>query len=272
MRAVLLHLRFPFVYVLAPIFVWSARWGPDGWTARTTLGFVLVHLALYPGANAFNSAFDRDEGPIGGLAAPPPVPRRLAALATALQAAGAAAAWGVGPGFAVGYLALWGIFTAYSHPRTRWKRSMAASTAAIVIGQGAIGSALGWTAAGGTGIPGARAGLGLAAATLAVAAMWPWTQAYQVDADLARSETTLAARLGGRGTLTWTGAGLAGVAGIVAMLGLAVPAMVAAWGAVGAGATAALARPGWRPDHRTTMTVLYAFSTAFLAWTIATWP
>lgn len=271
MRAFLLHLRFPFVFVLAPIFVWGARWGPSGWTADTTLGFLLVHLALYPGANAYNSAFDRDEGPIGGLAAPPPVSEGLGRWSAALQGAGAALSPLVGLDFSALYVALWGIFTAYSHPRTRWKRSAVASTAAIVVGQGVIGTALGWVAAGGVWAPGARALAAGAASTLAVAALWPWTQAYQVEADLARSDRTLAAALGVRGTLGWTAAGLGGTAWILASMGLAVPAAVAGAGAAGALTALAAAPPGWSPDHRTTMLALYALSAAFLAWTIGTW-
>ncbi|MDX1660263.1 MAG: UbiA family prenyltransferase, partial [Gemmatimonadota bacterium] len=149
MRSVLLHLRFPFVWILSPIYVWGAYWAPGGWSPATTLGFLLVHLALYPGANAFNTAYDRDEGPIGGLAEPPPVPAGLARWSSILQGTGAALAPLVGIDFAVIYVALWGIFTAYSHPATRWKRSPVVSTIAIVVGQGAMGYALGWSAAGG---------------------------------------------------------------------------------------------------------------------------
>ena len=186
MRATFLHLRFPFVYILSPIFVWGAAWGPGGWTARTALAFLLVHLALYPGANAFNSAYDRDTGPIGGLARPPVVPAGLGRWSVWLQGVGAALSLVVGPLFATGYAALWGIFTAYSHPRTRWKRSPIASTAAIVAGQGGIGYWLGWSAAG-TAEPAPRSigsvwtaadAWALAAACAVVAALYPLTQVY----------------------------------------------------------------------------------------------
>ncbi len=270
-RDALLHLRFPFVLILSPIYVWGAYWAPGGWSPATTLGFLLVHLALYPGANAFNTAYDRDEGPIGGLAKPPPVPAGLARWSTALQATGAVLAPLVGVGFAVTYLALWAIFTAYSHPRTRWKRSPVVSTIAIVVGQGGLGFGLGWTAAGGGWPPGPDGALAAAAAVTAVAAMWPWTQLYQVEADRARSERTLADRLGVRGTLGWTASGLALAAGSLAALGQPIPAGIAAVGAGGAMTTAVTAPAGWAPDHRTTMIALYALSMAFLIWTIVTW-
>jgi 1,4-dihydroxy-2-naphthoate octaprenyltransferase len=265
----LLHLRFPFVYILSPIFVWGAAWGPGAWTSRTTLGFLLVHLALYPGANAFNSAFDRDTGPIGGLARPPAVPTGLARWSAWLQAAGAALAPIVGLAFTAGYLILWMIFTAYSHPRTRWKRSPLASTAAIVAGQGGIGYWLGWSASGnGAAIQAAEWSAGdawaLVAACAVVAALYPLTQVYQLEADRARRDRTLASVLGPRGTLAWSAGGFAVAAAALAAGGSTGLAVYAAGSALAAGAIAAAWPAGRVPSHRLVMGVAYATSTVFL--------
>lgn len=269
MLPTLLHLRFPFVYILSPIFVWGAAWGPGAWTARTTLGFLLVHLALYPGANAFNSAFDRDTGPIGGLARPPAVPTGLARWSAWLQAAGAALAPIVGLAFTAGYLILWMIFTAYSHPRTRWKRSPLASTAAIVAGQGGIGYWLGWSASGnGAAIHAAEWSAGdawaLVAACAVVAALYPLTQVYQLEADRARRDRTLASVLGPRGTLAWSAGGFAVAAAALAAGRSTGLAVYAAGSALAAGAIAAAWPAGRVPSHRLVMGVAYATSTVFL--------
>ncbi|MFN2384196.1 MAG: UbiA family prenyltransferase [Gemmatimonadota bacterium] len=263
MRATWLHLRFPFVYVLAPIFVWGAWRAAGPWGSRTTLGFLLVHLALYPGANAFNSAYDRDTGPIGGLARPPAVPRGLAGCSTALQATGFVLAPLIGWPFALAYGALWGIFTAYSHPRTRWKRWPSASTAAIVVGQGGLGFALGWLAAGGGPVD-AAAGWSVLVAAAGVAALYPLTQLYQVDADAGRADWTLAARLGVGGTLRWVAAGFAVVAGSAWALGLTGLALYALLAALGALGMSLMRRPGWVPTHRWVMRVAYVNSTIFI--------
>ena len=269
MREVLLHLRFPFVFVLSPIFVWGALRGAD-WTGRTTLGFLLVHLALYPGANAYNTAYDRDAGPIGGLARPPSVPSGLAWGSTALQAAGAALAPLIGWVFAAAYAALWGIFTAYSHPRTRWKRSPWLSTFAIVGGQGGLGWLLGWTAAGGR-PPLADPDLwSLGAACAAVAALYPFTQVYQLEADAARRDRTLAAALGVRGTLAWGSAWFLVVALCGRALGLPVVAGYAALVAVLA-FTASASAGRRAPSHRAVMRVAYANSALLLALMAAAW-
>jgi 1,4-dihydroxy-2-naphthoate octaprenyltransferase len=265
----LLHLRFPFVFVLSPIFVWGALWAA-AWTGRTTLGFLLVHLALYPGANAYNTAHDRDTGPIGGLARPPSVPPGLARGSTALQAAGAALAPLVGWVFAATYVLLWGIFTAYSHPRTRWKRSPWLSTPAIVGGQGGLGWLLGWTAAGGRSPLTGPDLWSLAAACAAVAALYPFTQIYQLEADAARRDRTLAAALGVRRTLAWGGGWFLVVALCGWMLGLPVVAAYAVLVAAVALTAAAVAGRSV-PSHRAVMRVAYANSALLLAFMAAAW-
>ncbi|MEZ4680201.1 MAG: UbiA family prenyltransferase [Caldilineaceae bacterium] len=68
----LIHLRLHYQLLLAPIFLWGyllAGGQPDG---SFGLAFVAFHLFLYGGMTAFNSYYDRDEGPIGGLEEPPP--------------------------------------------------------------------------------------------------------------------------------------------------------------------------------------------------------
>lgn len=267
-REVLLHLRFPFVFVLSPIFVWGA-WAVPGWTARTTLGFLLVHLALYPGANAFNTAYDRDTGPIGGLARPPTVPAGLARASTALQAAGAALAPLVGWAFALAYGGLWAIFSAYSHPRTRWKRWPWVSTPAIVAGQGGLGWFLGWSAAGGRWPPGAGGWWSLAAACAAVAAFFPFTQIYQREEDAARRDRTLAAILGARGTYLMGATAFLAIAACGRALGL--PGLTA-YALLVALAASAASVPGWAPSHRGVMGVAYVNSAVLLGYMVMTWP
>lgn len=269
-RATLLHLRFPFVFVLSPIFVWGAWRAPGAWSGRTTLGFLLVHLALYPGANAFNSAYDRDTGPIGGLARPPAVPAGLALGSVALQGTGAVLAPLVGWTFAAAYVLLWGVFTAYSHPRTRWKRSPVLSTGAIVLGQGGLGFVLGWSAVAG-GWPASEAGLlALGVACAGVAAMYPLTQVYQLAEDAARRDRTLAAVLGPAGVFAWGAAWFVALAALTRALALPILVGYAELAALAFAALAAL-RPPWTPAHADVMRIAYANSGVFLAAMLARW-
>src|SRR5262245_17257465 len=86
------HLRVPFQLSLAPLFLWGyflgnpSRGSSFSLISLTTfvVGFCSFHLFLYAGITAFNTAYDRDEGPVGGMLNPPPVPRYLLAFSLAV--------------------------------------------------------------------------------------------------------------------------------------------------------------------------------------------
>jgi 1,4-dihydroxy-2-naphthoate octaprenyltransferase len=133
--------------VLSPIFLWGVLLSGGGIGPRTTLAFLLFHFFLYGGANAFNTYYDRDTGPIGGLANPPPVRPALLPWSLGVQIVGLWLAPLVNLGFAALYLLLFLLFTAYSHPAVRIKRHPWASLAAIGLGQGGVAFAAGWVSA-----------------------------------------------------------------------------------------------------------------------------
>lgn len=64
------HLRLHFQLLLAPIFLLG--YAASGATPNLSLLFLflLIHIGLYGGATAYNSYYDRDEGPIGGMKYP----------------------------------------------------------------------------------------------------------------------------------------------------------------------------------------------------------
>ena len=192
----LAHLRLPFQLTLAPIFLWGALLSGGGWDAGTAAAFVALHLFLYPAATAFNSAYDRDTGPVGGLVAPPEVPPGLLGFSIALAAIGALAAVGAGWPFPLVYALIVGWSGAYSHPRTRWKASPWKSAAAIALGQGALGFVAGWVATNGGGGSFEALAAGAGGAALTALGLYPATQVYQVEEDALRGDRTLAVALG----------------------------------------------------------------------------
>lgn len=200
-------LRLPFQLTLAPIFLWAALLSGGRWDEGTTAAFVALHLFLYPAATAFNSAFDRDLGPVAGLPAPPEAPPRLASFAAILALAGAPLALAAGPEFVLLYVLIVGWTAAYSHPRTRWKSSPWKSAAAIALGQGALGFAAGWAA---TDADPALATFvaGASGAALTALGLYPVTQVFQIDEDRRRGDRTLAVILGARGALRLGGVSL----------------------------------------------------------------
>jgi 1,4-dihydroxy-2-naphthoate octaprenyltransferase len=194
---------------------------------------------LYGGANAFNTYYDRDTGPIGGLEHPPPVRRALLPWSVGLQLAGLAAAPLVGRAFTALYGALLLVFTAYSYPAVRLKRHAWVSLAAIGLAQGGVAFAAGWVS---TRLPGARpdaassaaaaasapgdvlaagapAVWGCISAVLIVAALYPLSQIYQTAEDSGRGEETLGVVLGRGGALGLTMALLVPGLGAAALAG-----------------------------------------------------
>ncbi len=198
LRRYALHLRLPFNYVLAPLFVWGGYVSGAALDGTFWLGFLAFHLFLYGGTNMFNSYYDRDAGPIGGLARPPAVDRGMLWGSLALKALGLAVAALVGPVFAALYLAFVLYSISYSHPAIRLKRRPIGSAVSVFVGQGLVGFLAGWAAAAGA-LPRATDGLALAAAfgaALLVSSLYPVTQIYQLEADAGRGDLTLARRLG----------------------------------------------------------------------------
>ena len=236
------HMRMGFQLLLAPLFLWGFLLADGAATTSTALAFASLHLFLYPGATAFNSAYDRDSGPVSGLPAPPPLPTGLLPFSLALQAVGAVLAAAVGAAFLLIYVLLALVFAAYSHPAIRLKARPLPSALAIFLGQGVLGFAAGWTAATGE-FPG-RAGhgveIGAWAAACAALGLYPSTQIFQVEEDLRRGDRTLAVALGPAAALA-LGTTFLAFAGIAAAW-LMLPRSPLAAGAIGAGFAALVLR------------------------------
>lgn len=216
--AYLVHLRLPFELVLAPIFLWGALLSGGAWDGGTTAAFLALHLFLYPAATAFNAAHDRDRGPVSGLERPPAPPPGLVPFSILWAAAGAPLALAAGALFAAVFAAAAFWSFAYSHPRTRWKAHPGRSAAAIALGQGALGFAAGWVAAGGGGGSVEALALGGAGAALAALGLYPVTQAFQVEEDRARGDRTLAVALGPARALRLGALALAAAGALTALL------------------------------------------------------
>lgn len=222
-RAYWQHLRLPFQLTLAPLFLWGCYLAPDRFGAGkgdAILGSIALHLFLYPGVTAFNSAYDRDTGPVAGMLCPPQVPPGLLPFSILWQAAGALLAGLVGATFLALYAAIALLAFAYSHPVTRWKADPVRSTLAVGLGQGALGFLAGWCA--GAGDLGKAAGLaglaGAMVAALTTIGLYPATQVFQIEEDAGRGDRTLAVVLGAPGALRLGSACLAAAAAIAAWL------------------------------------------------------
>lgn len=200
-RPLLSHLRLHYQLVfLSPLFAWGFLLGAHQASLRALVAFVAFHVFLYGGITAYNSYYDRDEGPVGGLRTPPPVTPQLLPFSLFAQLVGLGLALYVGVAFTFLYLGIAALSVAYSHPRFRWKAKPIHSLLVVAFGQGTAGFAAGWLAGGSAWPPVApiRVALGALVATLATVGMYPLTQLYQIEEDRARGDRTFAVAFGPR--------------------------------------------------------------------------
>jgi len=162
-------------------------------------GLVLWVVLLNGGTLAINSAFDRDEGDIGYLKAPPPVPRHLALVSFLLMAAGQLLAFRLPRGYALAYAACFVMSLLYSVPPIRLKAVAGLDWIINMIGFGTLTPYAGYAA---TGRPVEPAhALVLLAFMPLFASLYPLTQLYQFEEDQRRGDRTLALILGMRRSL-----------------------------------------------------------------------
>ena len=190
-------------------------------------------VLLNGGTLAINSAFDRDDGDIGYLDAPPPPPAHLALWGFALMLAGQGVALLLPRGYAIAYALCFAMSLVYSVPPVRLKAVAGADWLINMIGFGTLTPYAGWAL---TRHPLTAAGAwALGGFAPLFAALYPLTQLYQVDEDRARGDRTLAIALGVRASL-----GIAIVAAAVAFACFARAASLASLPRYGAAGSVAL--------------------------------
>ena len=193
LRSLFVHLRLHFQLLLAPLFLWGYALGGGGPSLALILAFVAFHVFLYGGTTAFNSAYDRDEGPVGGLYEPPPVSPRLLPFSLLVQALGALLAAAVSVATLGVYLVMVAFGAAYSHPLTHWKRSPASALPTIAVGQGVLGFLAGLSATLATlDTPGTIVWLGALSAALVVTGFYPLSSLFQIEEDRRRGDRSIA--------------------------------------------------------------------------------
>jgi 4-hydroxybenzoate polyprenyltransferase len=206
-RSTLAHLRLPFSFFLLPIFLFGLQAAQGADPVKAWAAFFIVHFLLYPASQAFNTWYDRDEGPIGGIAHPPKVHVSLAWTAWILDAVTLVAAWFVGPVFFV-CLVLYTLGSKlYSWKVTRIKRLPVTGWVGVGIVQGAL-TYVAVAQGVGTPVPWTDLGLwaGAGTAALFLWGVYPMTQVYQHDEDARHGDMTISRLVGVRGTFVLSAA------------------------------------------------------------------
>lgn len=163
--------------------------------------FALVVWVVFlnGGTLAINSVFDKDEGDIGYLNAPPALPRYLLHVSVALLVIGQLLAFLLPVGFQIAYAICFVLSILYSVPPFRFKAVAGVDWVINMWGFGTLTPYAAWAA---TGRP---LDLGHAVILFAFcplfAGLYPLTQLYQFDEDRRRGDRTLALILGMRASL-----------------------------------------------------------------------
>lgn len=190
-----LHYQFLILsggYLLAGLFVENIHWG-EFW-----MQFLNVHVLLFGGATAYNSWWDKDEGPIGGLKSPPKMDRWMWPVSMGIQYIGLAWAVTVGWNYATIYAISMLLFWLYSTPLARWKGKPVLSLVAIGVSTGTNSFLLGFLAAGGYPITFFEDAIAVGVA-LILLSLYPVSQVFQTDEDIQRGDQTFAVIFGLKG-------------------------------------------------------------------------
>lgn len=163
------------------------------------LGIGLWVVCLNGGTLAINSAFDRDEGDIAYLRAPPNPPPHLFTFGAALMVFGLGVAAALPLVYWQAYACCVGLSVLYSVPPMRLKAVAGIDWFINMWGFGTITPFAGWVA---TGLSVTSVGETILLAFCPLfAGLYPLTQLYQLDEDRRRGDRTLASVLGPRGSV-----------------------------------------------------------------------
>ncbi len=191
----LVHLRLHYQFlILAGPFLLGGLLSPQINLNSFVIQFLSVHIFLFGGVTAYNSYWDKDEGPIGGLANPPKMKKWMLWMSWIFQIIGLKIAVISGPFFVLFYLISLLLFWFYSSPIIRWKGRPFLSF--VAMGSTVICSTfLGYISYGGNIIKPGLITAALGSAML-VLAMYPVSQVYQIKADKKRGDKTFASVYG----------------------------------------------------------------------------
>lgn len=278
--AFLVHLRVHYqLFVLSGGYLLGGLYAPRPALPSFVVQFFVVHVLLNGGVTAYNSYWDDDDGPIGGVEHPPKMAPWMHHAAIAVQLAGLPFAYLAGWKFVALYVATMLLSVAYSRRGPRWKGHPLLSLVAVGIGTGTNTFWMGALAAG-------RvfdawlllAGVGVA---LLLLSLYPVSQVFQIEEDASNGDRTFAVAYRLAGVRRWFAitypTGLLLVAFTLARVHLSIGIAMGALGALGGlvDARQLWSLRGEASEYRAVMRLKYTASMSFvvgvvgaLAWVV----
>ncbi|REL32800.1 hypothetical protein DYD21_13305 [Rhodohalobacter sp. SW132] len=191
----ILHLRLHYQFlILSGGYLLGGFMAGEMNTQQFWMQFLNVHILLFGGATAYNSFWDKDTGPIGGLKNPPKMTQWMHPVSILFMFAGLILSLWVGLLYALVYFISLVLFWLYSTPLARWKGDPILSLIAIGISTGMASVLLGNLAAGGAiSWPVLLSSVG---ATFILLSLYPVSQIFQMEEDMKRNDRTFAIAFG----------------------------------------------------------------------------
>lgn len=199
LKSFLLHLRLNYqILILSGPYLLGILFS-EHLSVLQFIQFLNVHILLFGGVTAYNSFFDKDTGPIGGLKNPPKMGTWMLVASWMLQVIGLIIGILSGPYFIGIYLFSILVFWMYSSPLVRLKGKPVGSLIAIGIGTVICACLLGYYANGIMNLPSVEVLIASIGSMFLIISMYPLSQAYQVLEDKKRGDITFSVRYGKRG-------------------------------------------------------------------------
>jgi 4-hydroxybenzoate polyprenyltransferase len=201
-------LRIPFSILLMPVFVLALSQieTPYAWL-DVLIPFLILHLLIYPASNGYNSYMDRDEGSIGGIEKPPMPTIKLFYVTLIMDIVALIMAYFlVNPPFFFCLLLCVSASRAYSARQIRLKKYPIGGFLVVALLQGGFTYYMSYVGITHTVLPINDVTIWiLAACSFQIAGVYPLTQIYQHEQDLADGVTTISYKLGYKGTFIFSG-------------------------------------------------------------------
>lgn len=275
-RAFLVHLRVHYQllilsggYLLGGLYAQTMRW------PQFVLHFFTVHVLLNGGVTAYNSFWDEDEGPIGGIENPPKLAPWTHHAALLVQALGLPLIWSEGLVFVGLWLLTMALSVAYSRKGPRFKGRPLLSLLCVGVGTGTNTFWMGYLAASGRPLDGPMLLAGAGVATLLLS-LYPVSQIFQIEEDRRNGDITFAARFGLRGVRRFFVIGYAaGLIAVTATLHRVNPQAGLLFGVAGLLGGVVNGAQLWRltgaeDEYRAVMRLKYGASLSFVGFIVAT--
>ncbi|OYU84678.1 MAG: prenyltransferase [Flavobacterium sp. BFFFF2] len=198
-------LRLPFSIFLLPVSLFSFFYIQPAFSFQLFLVIAIWHLLVFPSSNGYNSYQDQDEGPIGGLAAPPKPTKLLLHVSNVMDASAIVLSFLVNTYFAF-FVAVYIIASRlYSNRTIRFKKLPIVGFLIVFIFQGAwifCGNIFALSSVQLFSNPAVVCSA--IASSFFIATIYPLTQIYQHEADQNDGVTTLSMLLGIKGTFLFS--------------------------------------------------------------------